>query len=331
MLGGKDMGIRTLYRPEVFQGSLDKKNYFEGYFFKLVSQDTKEILSIIPGVSLEGEDPHAFIQILRKSDGKSYYVRYPLKKFSYNKKVLFLQIGENIFTQSYIRFNIEEDNLNICGVVWFDNLQAVDNKILRPGIMGPFRFLPFMECYHGVVSMNHNLKGTISINHQPINFTGGKGYIEKDWGTNFPKAYAWMQSNNFVDPNLSIMLSVAHIPCMKRYFRGFLACISIEDKTRIFTTYTGAKIKKFTVQDNALYLEIKQGKEKIEVRMTKGEGKELIAPQKGVMERIIHESLESTMELKIYYKERLVTHQYTTVAAMELSGEIELLTEEKSK
>lgn len=323
------MGIKTLYKPEVFQGNMKKKNYFEGYFFKLVSKDAKEILSIIPGVSLEKEDPHAFIQILRNSNGKSYYIRYSLKEFSYNKGSLFLQIGENIFTQSYVRFNIGEDNLNICGIVWFDNLQTVDNKILRPGIMGPFRFLPFMECYHGIVSMNHNLKGTFSINHKPMNFTGGKGYIEKDWGTNFPEAYVWMQSNNFVDPNLSVMLSIAHIPFMKRYFRGFLACVSIEDKTRIFTTYTRAKIKKFSVQDDELYVVIKQGKERIEIRMSKNQGRELVAPRKGAMKRKIHESLESTMELKIYYKERLMTHQYTSIAAIEVAGDIELLTKGK--
>ncbi|MEG0708224.1 MAG: tocopherol cyclase family protein [Cellulosilyticaceae bacterium] len=329
MFGGKDMGIRTLYKPEVFQGNMNKKNYFEGYFFKLVSKNAEEIISIIPGISLDEEDPHAFIQVLRNSDGKSYYIRYPLKEFSYNKNVLFLQIGENIFTQSYIRFNITEDNLNICGIVWFDNLQTVDNKILRPGIMGPFRFFPFMECYHGIVSMNHNLKGTVSINHEPINFTGGKGYIEKDWGTNFPEAYVWIQSNNFVDPNLSVMISIARIPFMKRHFRGFLACISIEDKTRIFTTYTGAKIKQFTVKGDELYIEIKQGKERIEISMSKSLGRELVAPQKGAMKRAVHESLESTMELKIYYKERLMTHQYTSIAAIELSGDIALITKSK--
>lgn len=319
------MGIKTLYRPEVFQGNLNKKNYFEGYFLKLVSKDSREILSIIPGISLE-EDPHAFIQILMNSTGKSYYIRYPLSTFSYNKQAFFIQIEENIFTQSYMRLNIEEQDIKICGIIWFDNLQMIKSNLLRPGIMGPFRFLPFMECYHGIVSMNHHLKGTLSINHKSINFSEGKGYIEKDWGTNFPKAYIWMQSNHFVDPNLSVMLSIAHIPFMKNYFRGFLLCVSIEDKTRIFTTYTGAEIKTFTVKDDRVYIVITKGKERIEINIERKPGKELVAPQKGAMKRMIRESLETDMELKIFYKKRLMTHQYTKVAAMEISGDMDLFT-----
>ncbi|WP_243392439.1 MULTISPECIES: tocopherol cyclase family protein [unclassified Mesotoga] len=30
-----------------------------------------------------------------------------------------------------------------------------------------------------------------------IDLTGGKGYIEKDWGRSLPDAWIWMQSNNF--------------------------------------------------------------------------------------------------------------------------------------
>ena len=51
--------------------------------------------------------------------------------------------------------------------------------------MGPFSFVPLMECYHGILSMNHSLKGTLSFQGENLLFTGGKGYIEKDWGHSF--------------------------------------------------------------------------------------------------------------------------------------------------
>ncbi|MGL6174662.1 MAG: tocopherol cyclase family protein [Cellulosilyticaceae bacterium] len=322
------MGIKTLYKPEVFQGNMRKKDYFEGYFFKLVDEKEKETVVIIPGISLEDEDTHAFIQILREKTGKSYYFRYPIKEFSYDKETLFLQIGDNLFTQSYVRLNIHEDNLDICGIVWFDNLQPVDNKLLRPGVMGPFRFIPFMECYHGVVSMNHHLKGTFVIDHKAVRFTGGKGYIEKDWGNNFPNAYLWAQSNHFIDPNLSFMLSIAQIPLWKRYFTGFIVCISTANKTRVLATYTGAKIKKFIIEEDEIFIEIKNRRERIEINLSNSQGKQLIAPQKGAMKRTVYENLSSNMEIKIFYKNKLMTHQYTTVAATELSGEVHLMTKE---
>ncbi len=46
--------------------------------------------------------------------------------------------------------------------------------------MGWYRFLPFMECYHGVISLTHNLKGKIIVDNKIFAFENGKGYIEKD-------------------------------------------------------------------------------------------------------------------------------------------------------
>ena len=63
--------------------------------------------------------------------------------------------------------------------------------------MGWYSFVPFMECNHGIVSVNHDLYGEISVNGNVIDFNNGKGYIEKDWGVSFPEAWIWIQSNNF--------------------------------------------------------------------------------------------------------------------------------------
>ena len=51
---------------------------------------------------------------------------------------------------------------------------------LSPGIMGPYSFIPFMECYHGILSMNHKILGSLKYNDENISFNGGKCYMEKD-------------------------------------------------------------------------------------------------------------------------------------------------------
>ena len=63
--------------------------------------------------------------------------------------------------------------------------------------MGPYTFAPFMECYHGVLSFDHTIAGSLAVDGQELDFTGGHGYIEKDWGQAFPKAWIWTQSNHF--------------------------------------------------------------------------------------------------------------------------------------
>ena len=53
--------------------------------------------------------------------------------------------------------------------------------------MGWYGYLPTMECFHGILSIDHKLKGALSIDDKKISFNNGRGYIEKDWGRNFPQ------------------------------------------------------------------------------------------------------------------------------------------------
>ena len=52
-----------ILKPEIFQGKLNLKNYFEGWYYKYLSEDTKTSLVFIPGISTNLSDPHAFIQV----------------------------------------------------------------------------------------------------------------------------------------------------------------------------------------------------------------------------------------------------------------------------
>ena len=75
----------NIYKPEVFQGNLKKKNYFEGWYYKHVSADLRHTFSFIPGISLTEGDSHVFIQVINGSTGYSTYIKYALDEFSWKK------------------------------------------------------------------------------------------------------------------------------------------------------------------------------------------------------------------------------------------------------
>jgi hypothetical protein len=79
-----------------------------------------------------------------------------------------------------------------------------------------------MECYHGVLSFDHGITGQLTVNGEIFDFNGGRGYIEKDWGQAFPKAWIWMQSNHFEQPGTCLTASVAIIPWLRSAFSGFV-------------------------------------------------------------------------------------------------------------
>lgn len=72
--------------------------------------------------------------------------------------------------------------------------------------MGPFSYIPFMECNHAILSMKSKTNGQIKINNNKINFHNDIAYIEKDWGTSFPKSHIWCQANNFQNKTASFMI-----------------------------------------------------------------------------------------------------------------------------
>ena len=45
-------------------------------------------------------------------------------------------------------------------VLYASALDGWPVKVTSPGAMGPYAFVPFMECYHGVVSMDHTPAAT---------------------------------------------------------------------------------------------------------------------------------------------------------------------------
>jgi hypothetical protein len=227
------MFLRLIKEPILFQGRYKKDKYFEGWFFKHVSDDLKNTVCIIPGISLEPKNPHAFIQTIINSDGKTVetnYYTFSLSDFQYNDNPFFIRIGKNVFSHNGI--DLLDESSPLTGKITFSNLTNIKTSKLFPNIMGYYAYLPFMECNHGIISMNHTLNGSLKVNGKNFNFDSGKGYIEKDWGTSFPKEYVWLQCNNFDIPEVSIMCSIANIPFLKKSFQGFI-CNLLINRSRI--------------------------------------------------------------------------------------------------
>ena len=174
-------------------------------------------------------------------------------------------------------------------------------SLTSPGIMGWYSFVPFMQCYHGLVSINHELTGQLELNGTSIDFTGGKGYIEKDWGSSFPKSWIWTQCNHFDSESLSVMASVAHIPWLSSSFIGFLALVWDGEKIKIFTTYTGARMKA-KMQEEQVLLSFRDRQSRLEIKAKMAPGVNLVSPVVGEMVGKINESLQAGHEIE-YQKE----------------------------
>ncbi len=219
--GGNILSISKIWRPETFQGHSKKNNYFEGWYFKLIDQSRKTVIAIIPGIAIgkNKQDSHSFIQFIDAVSGQTEYFQFPFEDFSPNINAFDVNIGVNHFSDSDIHINLNNEKTTICGQLQFSNITKYPKSFLHPGIMGPFSFIPGMECYHGIVNISHTISGTLTINGIEVDMTGGEGYIEKDWGKSFPDSWIWLQANHFENSTTSFMFSVAHIPLLGSNFK----------------------------------------------------------------------------------------------------------------
>ena len=185
---------RATWNPDMYHGWGRKRSYFEGWYFKIVDPTEGYALAFIPGISMSKDGKsHAFIQTIDGKKCTTTYERFDTTDFQAHEKHFHLQIADNQFSTNKIKINLP----NIKGELSFENIATWPKMMGAPGIMGWFSFAPFMECYHSIVSLDHTIKGSLNVNGEEIDFTNGRGYIEKDWGFSFPKGYIWMQTNHF--------------------------------------------------------------------------------------------------------------------------------------
>jgi len=289
-----------LYNPEIFQGNLKKSNYFEGWYFKHVSANLTQVWSFIPGISLNEKDPHAFIQVINGITGDTHYITYPIDQFTYNKESLDLVIGKSRFTENSISLDLAWDKIKINGKISYTDNIKYPTSLFSPGIMGWYSFVPFMECKHGIVSVNHTLTGSLTIDNQEISFTGGKGYIEKDWGTSFPEAWIWLQSNNFSNPGTSFTFSLAKIPWLGKFFIGFIVFLYYKSEFIIFSTYNKSELNDIKHDNDSVSVTLKNKKYVLKFKAIKKTFGELKAPASGDMSRRIKESVDSVVTLSLF-------------------------------
>ena len=165
--------------------------------------------------------------------------------------------------------------------------------------MGWYAWMPAMECYHGVLSFDHAIEGALTLNGLAHDFSGGRGYIEKDWGQAFPAAWVWFQTNHFPEPAVCLTASVAIIPWIGRAFPGFIIGLWRAGHLYRFATYTGARIEKLRVSDDQVLWAVRNRQHRLEMTATRAAGGLLLGPTREDMGKRVNETLSAAVDVRL--------------------------------
>lgn len=291
--------LRRIWDPASYQGGRIRRRYFEGWYFKQADAKKQQIIALIPGVSFpsDGTSSHAFVQVL-SSSGRSHYFSYPLESFQFDPQRPFnIRIEDTVFSEEGMTLRLRDDHTEIRGDIRFGPWTPWPVSALSPGVMGWYRFVPRMETYHGVLSMDHEVSGTIVLDGEAVRLDGGRGYAEKDWGRSFPSSWVWAQSNHFDRQGTSVSISVAKIPWMTGSFIGSIAGLKLDKTLHRFATYTGARLVDIDTGVNEAHLILRDRRTELEVAIHGCTSLILKSPVLGAMEGRDAESLGGTIDV----------------------------------
>lgn len=272
-------------------GEAVRNRGFEGWYFK--HQKGDDAIAFIPGRAESG----SFVQMISGEGSRQFDVP---GLWADNGAIC---AGDCLFSP----YGVKIDLPGVAGEIVYGELTP-----LRSDIMGPFRFLP-MQCRHGVLSMAHALSGSLTVDGAVHDFDGGKGYIEKDSGTSFPRSYLWLQCNDFPEP-CSIMVSIAHIPFCGLGFTGCICAILYEGREYRLATYHGVRIH--AAREDHICLS--QGKLLLEIGITPSPGGHpLRSPVRGRMCGTIRESHNAKIHVRLRDHGKLILDLHSHHAACE--------------
>ena len=247
---------------------------FNGCYFKLQSPD--HTIAFIPALHRSQGRQTCSLQVITQNE--AFCVPFPVQAFVRRPDRPDFRIGRNVLCSRQIRLDLHTPSLQAEGNVRFGPLTP-----LRYDIMGPFRFVPGMECRHSVYSMTHTVRGRLTVNGAEYRFDDGLGYIEGDRGRSFPQRYLWTQCHFGAD---ALMLSVADIPIGPMRFTGIIGVVFLRGREYRLATYLGARITRL----GGGAVEVRQGPYTLVARLIGKTAHPLYAPSGGEMNRIIRES-----------------------------------------
>ena len=286
------------------------KSYFEGWYFK--QQTENNMLALIPAFHTDGRGNRtASIQIV--TENEAWFVPLRGATEAVSRRPLSVRAGDSVFTLRGIDLNLVSGGLNAVGQLRFYNVTPV-----RGDIMGPFRFVPLMECRHSVFSVTHRVDGQVTINGAVRDFTGGVGYTEGDRGRSFPKRYVWAQCSWSDGSPCALMISAAELSVLGREFTGVTGFVYLRGRELRLATYRGARA--VSIGGGALI--VRQGAYTLTARLleecAQSPGAQILrAPLGGEMVRQIRERLSCRARFILTERDEVVFDFETDRASFE--------------
>lgn len=231
----------------------DKNDWYEWWYYKVIHPETQKSFYFVYGLvnpwDTKGirESSKAFVSAGSFSQKKIIEENFQFSNLKYNKGTLTPRTPiisynqENTFSPSSLQGNITNENNE--KVQWsFSTLREWSYNA-----MGWTLFIPeISNIYWFPIQASLRMTGWINFNGEQLEFKNALGYQDRNWGRSFPKWWAWIVSNNFINSPGTVLASGGGRPRIAGIgspLDGFTIGVLHKGKDYIFRMPSGHKIK----------------------------------------------------------------------------------------
>lgn len=271
-------------------------NYFEGWYVRLTDDSNNINVAIIFAITKDKENPHSFIQYYDGTNKEAFYYEFPSGDFRYDSDSHTVHIGRNYLSLRQVF--LKTDDITV-------EAKTENNQLLKPykgrqSAMGYMQKAP-LECFQEVLYLDSN--ATFTLGDKTYQ---GHAYMEKTYGTNFPKQWIWLQSNHSKQGS-KLTFSVGLVPVLFFHVKGFFLIYHHNGKEHRFGSYNLSHIKINEIDHASTTFTIHKRKTRIVITASSHQPVKLVGPSKnGKMNLDVFETLTGTATMKVYQKDELV-------------------------
>lgn len=307
------MDKKAFFDASPFQGANRKSTYFEGWYLRCTHRSDWSF-AVIPGISIDAKgERSAFIQLI-ESDGSSHYIPFSSSEFKASPNQFDVIIGENHFNHERISIDLRPKGLDFCTELTLHPSPLFGEQYHPLNVMGWLSKAPGLPCYHHIIQMGTPATGKVEWKSRTFEILQGRVYIEKDWGTSFPRKWNWLQSLAFQNGSNSLSAVTSSVSLFGLPIPAGMAAYELDGAYYFWSSAWGHSWKAKRA-DEQLELTFRNPTHRLQLRIESQGQAPLVAPIRGEMKRTIMESLHGIVHIQLRDVYGKLIHTDTAVQA----------------
>lgn len=294
------------------------KKGFISWYYNFIDKRKEKVIELTLVKYFESGDEQYYLLVECHEEEISKKVILENSQIKWEKQAIIYDSCH--FTKEEIKIDIEVEGLCIKGCVAFKEMRGTKRSAWQAGIMGPFSYFPFLQSYHDVISLDHELAGSLTINGKEILFNDGKGYMEIEWGKAYPRVWIWSQCNHFKENDVALMVGVARMPLLWEYYTSFAVPVYYKGELVVFSNYNGGQIAKLYRYKSYVHLIITQKSKVLDLKIYGEEDVEHISARGSHMIRDVYSCQKAKMEIKITQNNQIILEDVGYCCQLEMGG-----------